>query len=250
MRRPYDSTKSHSTPSFNRRTRAQRRYVPPLAQSDHHRRTRDELACDVGLGTLERLETAWGGKDLSLWIEPWLRIEGPSGNLSPSICRFSLTAARVEWLRYLGGVGYRTYELMELRASKENADPTHRSIDRIREAQHRLSLGDHGAALAAARKLIQALGSMAPQKSLEALFSGYHPTHATADAGIASKPKQIPGRELSRGHLARHGKPARQRIRRRRPHVAAAPSCLRPSTSADACRSTQDRTVATSGLIP
>ena len=80
--------------------------------------------------------------------------------------------ARVEWLQFLEGVGYGTYELMELRIPKENAELTHRSIDGIREAQHRLWLGDHGGALAEARKVIEALESLAPDKKLEALSRG------------------------------------------------------------------------------
>ena len=98
---------------------------------------------------------------------------------------------RVEWLQFLEGVGYGTYELMELRIPKENAQLTHRLIDGIREAQHRLWLGDHGGALTEARKGIEALESLAPEKKLEALFSGYHPTRAKAYAGIASNLKQI-----------------------------------------------------------
>ena len=34
-----------------------------------------QLACDLDLGTLKRLETARGGKDLTLWIQLWPRIE-------------------------------------------------------------------------------------------------------------------------------------------------------------------------------
>ena len=133
-----------------------------------------QLACDLDPGTLERLETARGGNDLALWIELWPRIEHPGGYLSASIRGFRLAVARVEWLRFLEGVGYGTYELMELRIPKENAELTHRSIDGIREAQHRLWLGDHGGALAEARKVIEALESLAPEKKLEPLLSGYH----------------------------------------------------------------------------
>ena len=150
-----------------------------------------QLACDLDPGTLERLETARGGNDLALWIELWPRIEHPGGYLSASIRGFSLAVPRVEWLQFLEGVGYGTYELMELRIPKENAQLTHRSIDGIREAQHRLWLGDHGGALTEARKGIEALESLAPDKKLEALFSGYHPTRAKAYAGIASNLKQI-----------------------------------------------------------
>ena len=142
-------------------------------------------------GTLERLETARGGNDLALWIKLWPRIEHPGGYLSASIRGFSLAVPRVEWLQFLEGVGYGTYELMELRIPQENAQLTHRSIDGIREAQHRLWLGDHGGALTEARKGIEALESLAPDKKLEALFSGYHPTRAKAYAGIASNLKQI-----------------------------------------------------------
>ena len=150
-----------------------------------------QLACDLDPGTLERLETARGGNDLALWIELWPRIEHPGGYLSASIRGFRLAVARVEWLRFLEGVGYGTYELMELRIPKENAQLTHRLIDGIREAQHRLWLGDHGGALAEARKGIEALESLAPDKKLEALFSGYHATRAKAYAGIASRLKKI-----------------------------------------------------------
>ena len=150
-----------------------------------------QLACDLDPGTLERLETARGGNDLALWIELWPRIEHPGGYLSASIRGFRLAVARVEWLRFLEGVGYGTYELMELRIPKENAELTHRSIDGIREAQHRLWLGDHGGALAEARKVIEALESLAPEKKLEPLLSGYHATRAKAYAGIASRLKEI-----------------------------------------------------------
>ena len=134
-----------------------------------------QLACDLDPGTLERLETARGGNDLALWIELWPRIEHPGGYLSASIRGFSLAVPRVEWLQFLEGVGYGTYELMELRIPKENAQLTHRLIDGIREAQHRLWLGDHGGALTEARKGIEALESLAPDKKLEALFSGVPP---------------------------------------------------------------------------
>ena len=66
--------------------------------------------------------------------------------------------ARVEWIRFLEGVGYGAYELIELRIPKRNAELTHRSIDGIRAAQHRLWLGDHRGALTEARKVVEAFG--------------------------------------------------------------------------------------------
>jgi hypothetical protein len=88
-----------------------------------------QLACDLDPWTLERLEHQRDGKDLALWIELWPRLEHPGGYLSASIRGFRLSVPRSDWLRFLEGVGYGTYELLELRIAAGSEDLAHRSIE-------------------------------------------------------------------------------------------------------------------------
>jgi len=151
-----------------------------------------QLACDLDAWSLERLEAHRDGKDLGLWIELWPRLEHPGGYLSASIRGFRLAVPRADWLRLLEGVGYGTYELLELRIPDGNSDLAHRAIEGLRDAQRRLWAGDHGGALTECRKAVEALESLAPGGKLNELLAGpIHPERAKAYAGIASRLKAI-----------------------------------------------------------
>lgn len=151
-----------------------------------------QLACDLDPWTLERLEKQRDGKDLALWIELWPRLEHPGGYLSASIRGFRLSVPRVDWLRFLEGVGYGTYELLELRIPDGSAALAHRAIDGIREAQRRHWAGDHAGALTECRKAIEALGELAPDRDLGKLLGGAHDARRGKHySGIASKLKEL-----------------------------------------------------------
>jgi hypothetical protein len=133
-----------------------------------------QLACDLDPWTLERLEHQRDGNDLALWIELWPRLEHPGGYLSASIRGFRLSVPRSDWLRFLEGVGYGTYELIELRIPDGSGDLAHRAVEGTREAQRRLWAGDHAAALTECRKAIEALAALDPDRDLGALLSRAH----------------------------------------------------------------------------
>lgn len=151
-----------------------------------------QLVCDVDPWTLERMEALRAGQDLALWVDLWPRLEHPGGYLSASIRGFRLSVPRSDWLRFLDGVGYGTYELLELRIPDKGDELAHRSVEGIREAQRRLWAGDHGSALTECRKALEALETLSSGKGLEALLAGaLHPERAKAYASIASKVKGV-----------------------------------------------------------
>jgi hypothetical protein len=151
-----------------------------------------QLACDLDPWTLERLEALRGGEDFALWVELWPRLEHPHGFLSASIRGFHLAVRRTDWLRFLGDIGYGTYELIELRIPDGNADLAHRAIDGIRDAQRRLWAGDHVGALTECRKAIEALQALAPDRDLSAFLERAHdPRRGKLYSAVASKLKDL-----------------------------------------------------------
>lgn len=151
-----------------------------------------QLACDLDLWTLERLERQRAGGDVPLWIELWPRLEHAGGYLPGSIRGFPVRLPRGEWLRFLEDVGYGTYELLEIRIPAERDEVAHRAIDGIRAAQRSFWSGDHERALTECRKTVEALESLAPSGTLESLLSvPFHSKRAKSYAGIASRLKEI-----------------------------------------------------------
>lgn len=149
-----------------------------------------ELACELDLHTLERLEAERDGGELrlSLLLQP--RLEHVGGFLRATVDPITLAVPRDEWIRCLEGVGYGRYDIFELRLPLLYGDEVRRAADALRGAQQALTAGAYAESLSKVRFVLEALERVGG-KGLAKLLPMTDPKRAEHYGALFSRLKQL-----------------------------------------------------------
>jgi len=113
------------------------------------------LACDLDPWRLERIERARDGAEPVFWLQLWPVILMQGRRVLATVHVIRVPIPRDRWLEFLNGVGYGSFDVVEIRMSSE-LGMFRRASEHLRNARHQMNEGHFDDAALRCRKAIEA----------------------------------------------------------------------------------------------
>lgn len=155
-----------------------------------------QLGCDLDPWRIERIERNRNGAAPIFWLQLWPVILMAGQRVHATAHPIRMEVPRDRWLEFLDGVGYGSFDVLEVRIPSERKEPFTRSLGHLRDARRQLNEGHFDDAVGCCRKAIEAMigDAQLPNRAedLAQALSGRLPTRrAEAYAAILSKLKHL-----------------------------------------------------------
>lgn len=170
-----------------------------IRSSQYHSEDQIQLACDLDLNRLEKIEEHRNGQPARFSLILWPVITRTGQRVRTQMHSLAFEIPRDEWLEFLSKVRYGEYELLEIKRLTHELDVFADVKEQLQVARERINRGEYNSAVSAVRTALeraiqQARPGNPPLKEL--LSAKTDATRGAAYAGIVTQVKELGNRAV------------------------------------------------------